>query len=289
MTASGPGVPATTVNFSFTGSFRYSGGDLTGGTVTGMQMTFGASEVFYVSNFSMDVVTLVNYPDFLDAYAAILSGNDSVLGGAWDDYLEGYTGADTINGGAGNDTIDDPSGVGYLRGDEGNDIIRGGSSFDDINGNMGNDTASGGLGGDWVVGGRDNDRLFGDAGGDIVYGNMGDDTCDGGADSDIVRGGQDNDVLFGQGGDDWLSGDRGSDTVTGGAGADIFHTFGEAGLDRVTDFIRAEGDRVMLDPGTTYAVAQVGADTVITMGGGGQMVLAGVQMSSLTDGWIFGA
>jgi hypothetical protein len=36
-------------------------------------------------------------------------------------------------------------------------------------------------------------------------------------------------------------------------------------------------------------VSQVGADTVIDMTGGGQMVLVGVQASTLTTGWIFGA
>ena len=55
------------------------------------------------------------------------------------------------------------------------------------------------------------------------------------------------------------------------------------------DFHISEGDRVMLDPGTTYTVSQMGADTVIDMGGGHQMILVGVQMSSLPDGWIFGA
>jgi hypothetical protein len=49
----------------------------------------------------------------------------------------------------------------------------------------------------------------------------------------------------------------------------------------------AEGDRVMLDRGTTYTVSQVGADTVIDMGGGNQMILVNVQLSSLKDGWIF--
>ena len=77
--------------------------------------------------------------------------------------------------------------------------------------------------------------------------------------------------------------------VTGGAGADVFHSFGDAGIDRVTDFNAAEGDRVMLDPGTAYTVSQVGADTVIAMTGGGQMVLVGVPLSSLPTGWIFGA
>ena len=46
---------------------------------------------------------------------------------------------------------------------------------------------------------------------------------------------------------------------------------------------------MLLDAGTTYTVAQVGADTVINMAGGGQMVLVGVQMCTLTGDWIFGA
>jgi serralysin len=74
-----------------------------------------------------------------------------------------------------------------------------------------------------------------------------------------------------------------------GAGADVFHTFGDAGLDRVTDFSLGQGDRVMLDPGAHYAVSQVGADTVIDMTGGGRMILVGVSMSTLTQDWIFGA
>jgi serralysin len=111
----------------------------------------------------------------------------------------------------------------------------------------------------------------------------------GGDGNDIVRGGQDNDLVFGGAGDDFVSGDKGNDTMTGGAGADSFHTFGDAGIDRVTDFNRGEGDRVQLDPGTQYTVSQVGADTVINMTGGGQMILVGVSMSTLTPGWIFGA
>ncbi|MBL8771441.1 MAG: hypothetical protein JNK30_08675 [Phenylobacterium sp.] len=154
---------------------------------------------------------------------------------------------------------------------------------------MGNDTASGGADADWVVGGKDNDLLFGDAADDLVYGNLGNDTCVGGTGNDIVRGGQDGDLIFGGDGADYMSGDKGDDTVIGGAGADNFHTFGDAGLDRVLDFSLAEGDRVQLDPGTQYTVTQVGADTVIDMTGGGRMVLVGVQMSSLTPGWIFGA
>jgi len=241
------------------------------------------------------------------AFQSLLAGDDNLYGGpragvlrgyAGNDLLRGMGGSDAIWGGAGNDVIYATAGPGvqvwpagptYLRGEEGDDWIQGASGFDDINGNMGNDTAGGGLGDDWVVGGKDSDLLFGDAGNDLVYGNLGNDTCDGGDGNDAIRGGQDNDVVQGGAGDDYVSGDRGDDTMTGGAGADIFHSFGEAGIDRVIDFSLAQGDRVQLDPGTQYTVAQVGADTVISMTGGGQMILVGVSMASLTPGWIFGA
>jgi hypothetical protein len=193
----------------------------------------------------------------------------------------------TVLGGPAGDVISAVGGANYLRGEAGNDTVTGGSGFDDINGNTGDDSAAGGNGDDWVVGGKDNDILRGDAGSDIVWGNLGNDTQDGGDGVDQVRGGQGDDVVTGGAGDDFVSGDRGSDTIAGGTGADRFHTWGDAGLDRVLDFNATEGDRVMLDPGTIYTVAQAGADTVISMTGGGQMVLVGVQLSSLATGWIY--
>ncbi|HEY8615539.1 PQQ-dependent sugar dehydrogenase [Phenylobacterium sp.] len=177
----------------------------------------------------------------------------------------------------------------YIRGEDGDDLIYGGLAFDDVHGNTGQDSVHGGQGNDWVVGGQGSDRLWGDEGDDIVYGNLGFDTLEGGAGADLMRGGQADDVLTGQDGNDWISGDRGDDTVSGGAGADTFHTFGEAGLDRVTDFSRAQGDRVQLLPGQTYVVNQTGDGVAIDMPGGGRMLLVGVQMSSLTGDWIFGA
>ncbi|WP_296596175.1 calcium-binding protein, partial [Phenylobacterium sp.] len=263
----------------FQGQFTYAGNELAGGTVTGWKESFKGNVVFEVSGFSVPVATFVNWANTNDNEAA----RSTILGGA--DTIRGSAAADNLRGYAGNDTMTGGDGTNYLRGDEGDDSITGGSGFDDINGNAGNDTCVSGGGDDWVVGGRDNDSLVGSAGQNLVYGNLGNDTCEGGDGTDIVRGGQDNDVLNGGAGDDYVSGDKGSDTVTGGAGADIFHTFGDAGVDRVLDFSLAQGDRVQLDPGTQYTVSQVGADTVIDMTGGGQMVLVGVQMSSLTAGW----
>jgi len=242
------------------------------------------------------------------ALSTILSGNDQISGNdlAHADVIHGYGGNDLIYGSGGADTLwggdgDDviyaqtPPNIlaaasaapTYLRGEAGNDTITGGPAFDDINGNQGNDSLHGGDGGDWVVGGKDDDVQFGDAGADVVWGNLGNDTLDGGDGNDQVRGGQGDDSVSGGAGDDYVSGDRGNDTITGGAGADLFHDSQDAGIDRVLDFHIAEGDRVMLDPGTTYTVSPVGSDTVIDMGGGNQMILVGVQMSTLTPGWIF--
>ena len=235
-------------------------------------------------------------------FSAILSGPDDLNGSTGADLIRGYDGADILNSGGGNDTIfggtgDDiiqvstgagaPVGSTYLRGEEGDDYITGGAGFDDANGNMGNDTISTGAGDDFAVGGKDNDLLFGDDGNDIVWGNLGNDTCDGGAGNDQVRGGQGDDLIYGGTGNDFISGDRGNDTEVGGAGADLFHSSQDAGIDKVMDFNLAEGDRVELDPGTTYTVSQVGADTVIDMGHGNQMILVGVNMASLTGNWIF--
>jgi Ca2+-binding RTX toxin-like protein len=237
-----------------------------------------------------------------EAFAAMMNGRDVVQASAFadlvrtyggDDEINGGGGADTIFAGAGNDTIygfAHEVGASYVRGDEGDDVVTAGAGFDDINGNQGNDTLHGGLGDDWVVGGRDNDVQTGDAGGDVVWGNLGADTIDGGDGADQVRGGQGDDSVSGGAGDDYVSGDRGNDTIAGGAGADLFHGSQDAGIDRVLDFNLAEGDRVMLDPGTTYTVSQVGADTVIDMGAPGQQViLVGVQLSTLAQGWVFAA
>ena len=43
-----------------------------------------------------------------------------------------------------------------------------------------------------------------------------------------------------------------------------------------------------LDPGTNVvSETQVGANTVIDMGGGNQMILQNVQLSSLPTDWLF--
>lgn len=278
---------AVTTLFTGTGFQSGTAGPPTAGVIE--RILVGGGAVYDITGLNLSAASFhgwVMAGDNAAAKAGIFAGADSIVGSNLDDRLRGFAGADTIGAGDGADTVDGGDGASYLRGDAGNDQITGGADFDDINGNMGADTAQGGFGDDWVVGGKDNDVLFGDDGGDLVYGNLGDDVCDGGAGADIVRGGQGTDSLAGGAGNDFVSGDRGDDTMTGGAGADLFHSSSDAGLDRVIDFSLADGDRVLLDPGTTYTVSQVGGDTVITMTAG-QVVLVGVSMSGLLPSSIF--
>jgi len=287
------------VSDEYWGNFVFSdSGDLAGGTITKFVQTSGGLVSLELHNISLSVsdmglailnnLTLGDLPIFGGSDGIHSSPFDDLIRtGPGDDRISVSDGSDTVFAGSGNDLVFAGEGRNYIRGEDGGDTLIGGEDFDDLHGNTGNDTLEGRGGDDWVVGGKDQDLLRGDRGSDIVYGNLGDDTCHGDEGNDLVRGGKQNDVIYGGFGDDWMSGDRDSDTISGGAGADIFHTFGEAGIDRVLDFSRAEGDRVQLDPGTTYSVAQVGADTVISMGGGAQMTLVNVNMASLTEGWIF--
>ena len=244
----------------------------------------GGSDTFDFSGYSM-AQTIDLRPGFFSNVGGLV-GNVAVAADVSIERALGGSGADTIYGSDYDNVIIGGDGQGYLRGGGGADHMAGGAQFDDINGNMGADTEWGGAGGDWVVGGKDNDQLHGEAGDDIVYGNLGDDTGDGDVGADWVRGGQGDDTIGGGAGDDFMSGDKGTDLVSGGSGADIFNFFAGAGLDRVIDFSVAEGDRVRIEGGGGYSLAQSGGDVVISLGGGDDMVLAGVQLAALPAGWI---
>lgn len=103
-----------------------------------------------------------------------------------------------------------------------------------LNGTTRNDTLNGAGGNDSLNGQAGNDRLLGFAGNDSLSGFTGNDTLDGGSGNDLLIGG------------------AGRDVITGGAGADVFRftTLGDSAVganrDVITDFVRAEGDRVDL-------------------------------------------
>jgi uncharacterized repeat protein (TIGR01451 family) len=80
-----------------------------------------------------------------------------------------------------------------------------------------------------LFGTSESDNIHGDIGNDIIDGLAGDDTLDGGDGNDILRGG------------------LGHDNLIGGAGDDNFHFASpDEGVDTITDFNSAEGDRLVV-------------------------------------------
>ena len=123
----------------------------------------------------------------------------------------------------------------------------------------GNDTVNGGAGNDIVDAGAGNDRVNGGAGNDLLWGGLGADNLSGGAGNDLLDGG------------------AGRDILTGGFGGDVF-VFGAG--DRVTDFSRVEGDKIVFDAtlGLTEAdliLTTTATGTSVSIAGIGTMVLAG--------------
>jgi Ca2+-binding RTX toxin-like protein len=256
----------------------------------------------------------------------VLGGNgaDVLYGDDGNDWVDGGPGDDVVHGGPGNDRFAEASGG--LWGADGSDAISGDDGDDQAEGEAGNDTLSGGAGNDLLIGdsaqvtwnmnggggwtvtvgtqsltgadllqGDDGaDTIYGGALADTLYGNTGSDQMNGGSGNDVLRGGQDNDnlaggqnddQLFGDQGNDALAGDLGNDTESGGAGADVFLAGAGLGQDRLIDFNRSEGDAIHVVAGS-YSVYQSGADTVVDFGGGSATTLVGVQMTTLSPGWI---
>ncbi len=89
--------------------------------------------------------------------------------------------------------------------------------------------------------------LTGNAGHNTIKGMGGNDRLMTGAGNDTGYGGVGNDTIMGQGGNDVLVGEAGRDVLSGGLGADRFVFHAGNGFDRITDFARGQGDRLVLD------------------------------------------
>lgn len=160
-----------------------------------------------------------------------------LLGGIFDDFIDGNGGADNISGSSGDDTLEGGSGNDVILGGRGGDIIRGEGDNDDLDGDQGPDTIDGGPGIDTLF---FNDGILdifvdlegggigGDAGGD-VYSNIENFDSDqyngkvqvfGTDQANSFRTGPKDDVIFGRGGNDTFFGSAGADKFHGGTGDD---------------------------------------------------------------------
>jgi hypothetical protein len=84
---------------TFSGSFLYLGIDRVAGTVTGTSFFQNNAEVYRVSDAQLDAGRIAQFArnelDTQQTYAYVLSGADTVIGSAGNDFLNGYGGIDT--------------------------------------------------------------------------------------------------------------------------------------------------------------------------------------------------
>lgn len=194
--------------------------------------------------------TLVNFENITgSAFNDTLIGDAAINvinGGDGDDLLIGGAGADTLTGGNGVDTVSYANALSAIT-----VTINGTGSLGDANGDVLTGIES-------LIGSDFNDIITGDSGNNVIDGGLGNDTINGGAGTDTVTyrnaasavvvnlvnsgvnatGGAGNDQLsnfeniIGSNFNDTLTGDGGVNTLSGGLGNDILD--GGTGLDTVT-------------------------------------------------------
>jgi Ca2+-binding RTX toxin-like protein len=278
----------------------------------------GANADYIVNNGTIEgLVGLFGGADFFDGrggrQASVVDGgqgNDSLLGGASDDWLTGVSGADSITGGAGNDLLDGGDGADTIRGDAGADTLSGGVGAADLVDysystgavwvDLPNSEATGGDGHDDVITGFEGAQGSGHA--DTLTGDGAANRLAGGAGRDVLTGGLGNDTLLGQAGADsiaagqgadTLAGGNGADTLVGGAGNDRFQYLSanessSAARDRIADFVKGQ-DRIDLSAIDANAVGGTANDTFVFVAGG-PFVAAGQvrfqQVAGTTEVWL---
>jgi Ca2+-binding RTX toxin-like protein len=165
--------------------------------------------------------------------ADTLTGIENVLGSIFNDTLTGDSSANQLDGNDGDDVINGGGGADILVGGNGNDTLNGALSTVAVilQGGNGIDTLTGGSAADSLSGGADGDTLIGGGGADNMFGDAGNDTLDATASVDAkLRGGDGNDTLIGN-----------------NSARDYFYFENLTGTDTITNFLRANGDVLVVD------------------------------------------
>ena len=199
----------------------------------------GADTASYADTTSGVVVNLAldGQQDTLGAGLDTLISIENLTGSSFNDTLIGNAEANILDGGDGNDTMTGGGGDDVLVGGRGGiNVLNGGDGVDSLGlawqtNALFVDLAAGAYayaGGGWdaltsiegAIGGAANDTIFGDANSNLLRGGQGSDTL-------VGRGGSD--TLVGEAGDDWIVGEDGDDLLEGGAGINVL--IGGAGTD----------------------------------------------------------
>lgn len=246
-----------------------------------------------------------------DGADSIQSGNsnDSMSGGAGDDYLEvqNYATTRVVDGGAGVDALGFADGL---------TAFSSGVVFD-LNATTAQTVAPGVVvtvsnvenvygssGGDTLIGDAGANLLRGAAGADWLYGNDGDDRIEGGDGDDYIQGGQGRDTLRGDAGADtfaFAAGDSiAPDTIQAFAAEDhILFLDGPAGTSgnylEVSTIDFAAVDAAFAGSGVRYVAMQMFSDVFLFADVGDEgatydqmITLSGTSLSSIDAGSILG-
>jgi Ca2+-binding RTX toxin-like protein len=190
--------------------------------------------------FGTDTVDTLNGTAGADIVKAF-AGKDILNGLAGNDYLDGGKGADRMRGGVGDDTyfVDNAADVVTELARSGVDTINSAISY--ILPNFVENLT--------LMQGRSANAI-GNAGANKLVGNDAPNTLKGLAGDDVIIGGAGADSLYGG---------VGRDTLTGGIGQDsfVFDTIG-LGRDLITDFSKAEGDKIVFSKTVYTALGYTG-------------------------------
>jgi Ca2+-binding RTX toxin-like protein len=193
------------------------------------------------------------------------AGNDTIVGGPYEDLLIGGGGNDDLRGGDGPDDLHGGPGKDLMAGGAGGDDFSGGSGRDDIRGGPGTDGWNASF---FSITEQDEPPTEG-ASVDLRTGVVGD---DGFGTTDAISGIEDAsgtffaDRLIGDDGDNILFGSSGNDRIVGGAGADDL----DGGTGRDTVSYAAASHAVDVDL-TAHTATGLGHDTL----GGIEVVIGG--------------
>ena len=189
-------------------------------------------------------------------------------------------------------------------GDEENNFINGTTGDDTIRGMEGDDQIFGQIGSDIIYGGEGDDYIQGDASGikneymntvSIVEKdtNNGTDIIYGGSGNDTIFGNKESDELYGDDGDDVINGGEGDNLLSGGIGGDKFIITNNPGcVDTIIDFdINNSKEYLDFTPFQSEDIqdfneipmSQMGADVLIELGLGQQIILKNINISDLTE------
>ena len=194
------------------------------------------------------------------------ASDDVLLGGEGNDVLNGSAGADAMTGGVGNDTyyVDEAGDVVTEAVGEGTDRVIATMTYL-LADNMENLT----LGGTDNLAGTGNDldnTLTGNGGTNLLSGAAGIDRLNGAGGLDFLEGGDGNDVLTDVSGAGYFNGGAGNDSLRGDGEADFY--LGGAGNDSINTGTGADVIAFNLGDGQDTVAASVGADNVLSLGGG---------------------